>query len=268
MKLTDQLETEYGTIAETQKEAIKGDLENTALAEIYKTFTESEEMKDRTYISSNYGVYRNLIALNLGEFYSKDITQFCVMMCANDQEIKHFKDFGLFCSALINAHYENTKQTGEYEIILPITNKKPSYIGYANNGATIHITGESGDYLGTEMKSGKIIVYGSCENHTGYMLEGGEIIVEKNVGIETGSFMKAGHITIKGNAAYNLGRHMLGGRIDIYGTIEDTYISTNGGKIYHKEKRIDGKMKHAETDSEIVKQSLLTKIKNFLRGRK
>ncbi len=266
MKLTEELNKEYENVKETETDTIKGITDNSAVQEIYKSFTIMQKRRMNESIPTSYESCRQIIALNVGEFYSNDITQFCLLVYANDQEIKNLKDFGLFCSALINAHYEHTKQTGEYHLVLPITDKKLPYIGIYNAGSEILITGDCGNYLGSEMQSGKISVTGSVGERAGHMLKGGKIIIMKDVGIETGLFMKNGNLQIFGNAKRGLGYHMIGGRIDVEGTLEDKFISIDGGEIYHRGKRIFRNTNNSE--EELDTSSLFTIIKNFLRGRK
>jgi len=138
---------------------------------------------------------------------------------------------GLYLSALINSIIgKNDVVTLSYGLanlgaymeqgMIVIEGDAEYNIGIFNKGGKIIVKGNVNDYLGYRMKKGEIIVEGSANNYIGYSLQGGEIYVKKNAGIQTGQAME-------------------GGKIFVNGDIEHIGLSSPGGSIYHKWKKVD-----------------------------
>ena len=229
MKLTEQVEREYRSIAETSMQKIFTAKKTPAIEKIISVWhenCENERNVDSQLATLDLEFYRihNRLQIAKIEYTPNDITSFCFF----EKELKENKLFiqykdayagvlGMFLSALI-AHHNKKNQSAQYRIITEHV-EPLHFIGYENT-AHVEIYGNVGNKLGEEMKEGIIRVHGNSANLTGHYLHGGEIHIDGSAENLLGMSMQGGKIKVSKNAGGDLGSMIRSGEIHIDGEIK------------------------------------------------
>ena len=231
MKLENEIQKEYETLEAVIRKIQISSGETKKIHKAYQSWRR-ELLGFKHSISLYLMTLTKICAEGLnGEYEPEDITQFS---CELSQTNLLFpKIDGLFLSHLINDHYKKTKYDGIYSIITEHLEISLDYLGYENDGATIHIEGNCGESAGQKMHSGHLHIKETAEIGLGHSMKNGTILV-KNAIQTCGYGMENGTITIQNNAGTFIGKEMRGGSIYIGESYESISISKRGGKIYYK----------------------------------
>ncbi len=198
MKLTDIVNEEYKDIRHDTADSIKmkGSLTNEKITKMYASFLKTIDEKNCGIRGlEDYKTARDLLLDEKILYEPEDITLFCFVL-QEYQENEYFNASGLFLSALINVHYEQTTFKGEYLLHLGFSDNEDTEIdclGIKNAGAHIHVVGNVGYFLGEKMERGTIQVDGNASCNLGNLMFGGEVYI-KNAGKKVGRLMARGSI--------------------------------------------------------------------------
>ncbi len=195
--LTELLQKEYIDIEEITKQEIKQSSHYGIIQTLFEKWI--SYVKDRkngglgeSEFLGAYHCARNILIGANTKYSQGDISTLSLAIPLIDKSNSHWNALflsGLFLSALINNHYENTHTQEPYLIITKAFEGEgifggedysgPEQIGLRNSGSIIIVDGNVGDYLGKEMDAGKIIVNGMASKYIGIGMTDGEIYIKK-----------------------------------------------------------------------------------------
>ena len=237
MKLTEQIEKEYGQI---EKKEIKDinvpkslNLQKTlnidTLLDLYvlmqqdtlferkpifrNTRSDTSEDTDNCYHYIEEQIRHRVINKTLS-YTPEDITSLSFQVTRTKSE-HTISQLGLFLSALINENFRRKKRESLYFIYAPDEEKfadtftdpfipRVDFLGYKNNGAHILIIGAVGNGLCKKMSKGNITLDGTCKDtllpqlFVGQEMSGGSLIITGDVFGSCGYQMQGGSITVNG----------------------------------------------------------------------
>ncbi len=275
MKLTQTIEEEYRHVESAIKKEVKADCEDCKLdlVPLYQKYLESRNCNTgpRRSAENIYHTCLHFLKKSKEEYAIQDINTFSLQYTTILGCTDH-TDFGIFISALINKHFEETRTKKEYTVFINKEKSEISFLGMENEGANIQIVGSTGGFAGFYMKKGFLHISGDAGYKLGYEMSGGKIIVEKNADTEVGTSMKGGQIHIKGDAKDIIGSHMTNGIIKIDGEINALVLKNvrkEHAEIYHKGKNIFDKKKETMNKGLIEeKETMMQKIKKIFGSKK
>ena len=251
MNLSKTIEEEYTNIqVNTVQELQKGSSDKVVNNLLEKCVEWLNSERVHNLLSS--GIYTNTIDLLRKEEYNpEDILAFSMRLDDFSKNL-HFSKLGLFCSALINTHYEkkNKKEYSKevkmrqiYALFTTEHRRKMDNLCFKNSGAHVVITGDVGDNLAIKMTAGDVKLNGKGESMTGAEMGGGKLYLESCTE-KLGESMTGGSIIVK-QGGRDIGYKQNGGRIDILESWEsirlenhESMFADNKGEIYFQGKRI------------------------------
>ncbi len=242
MNITKVLQTEYQDVKSTVLDKI--DQTNCIPSEnLEKIITAYEEfftsiLSDLSFVNDQQVLNKILAPTFTETLYSlQDITSFCFQLHSY-QERKMFQFSGSFLGALILFHYEKTKTTEEYFLVL---DNLPNYLHLnAHDNISLKINGPIAGGFGSHSSNAKVTINGSCGNNLGNQMYDGTITVNGNVADYLGNQNIGGKLIVNGKAGHHIGRSMIENSAEIhlngtYGGISRDFCA---GKIYHNDKLI------------------------------
>ena len=264
MKLTEQIENEYGNVDSQEKKEINRDAINKKIVSVYKdwlTYLQTDTIVKQKGLLEMCPISSTIYSQQIENYSPQDITSLSIQL-EQFQKENLFCYSGYFLTTLIMKDYQKTKRKEPYLIITENLDTSINHLCFQLNGPSVFIQGSTGKDTCERMHSGNVIITGnigenSCnsmkggivtvqkdsENSLASHLKGGEIIIYGNVknkiSTQSCSSMKNGIITVKGNAQ-NIGHCMLGGKIIVEGNVTGHI----GNVMYDGEIIIHGNAEH------------------------
>ncbi len=248
MNLAKTIEEEYENIQADTLQELQSKSSDKIVSNLLEKCIEFVESKRTDGAFSSHGRYFHALDIVRKEEYTaEDILAFSVFLTDLSKSILMYKFsvIGLFCSALISAHYEKTnreknvenKKAQMYHLWTVDHKQKMNELCFKNNGPHVTITGNVGNNFAMWMNDGEIHLHGNAETYAGSAMSGGKIYLESCMR-NLGNSMSGGEIIVN-HAGESVGSFQWGGKIEIqktYKTIET--LRNSKGEIYFQGKRI------------------------------
>ena len=249
MKLDDILKENYETIE--AKEIVlpqKNKITTPGVEMILQAYKKVEELsktetlyKYPTAYMQYTHLYKPIIRqMNIQKISPEDITQFSLFL-QEFEDKPFFHTTGLFLSALINTHQNETKNKETYSLLTGNLNQEFRFLGLENR-SHLHIVGNVGGSTCALMSGGTVSIEGDAKEFLGVLMNAGIIEIHGKPGNILGCRMKGGTVKVYGDAD-TISPEMLGGTIEIFGSYKETSPEYKYGTIIHQGKTIFHKEK-------------------------
>ena len=247
MKLTDCINKEYENLEEKKIILQNGNVQTieklTSLHSTWKNMIETVSEEDFTEISNAFAI-KKIKKSNI-QYTSEDITIFFSELFEKItiDNIENAFSSGILVSALINYHFQKTKQKQPYILFTKNIPVEIDYLCHKNNGAQVCIYGNTGTFLCQQMKNGCVHVDGNADSSAGHMMKGG-ILKVQSANEYLGEYMSGGKIYVNEDYERFLAQGFEGNETTRFGG--EIYCS--GKKMFSKKIKMHKKITRLQTE--------------------
>ncbi len=242
MKLEETIKTEYANIDKSTIQISKTeDLECLSLFfSLYKKIMH-HIVRSETPPESSIHLIKNWMKKEIKNknftYAKEDVEKFSFALAEIQQDFPkntlstRFSIYtGLFLSALINIHHEQTKMPEEYTIHTSQFDSQLEYLCYQNT-ANVRVIGSVGDSFCAEMICGNVHLEGNARDRACEYMIDGTVQIDGDVADYLCLKMEEGKITVNGSTGSFPAQDMNRGNVHIYGNTIGTCREMKGGTV-------------------------------------